>query len=281
MKIAKKIRVAEAVCLTALLFGATSCSTVAITGRKQLNLVSSQEVLSLSNQSFASYMKEAKPSTNVEKANMVTRVGRNIANAVEEYLRAHGKADEIKQYAWEFHLIKDQTANAFCMPGGKIVVNEGILPYTQTEEGLAVVIGHEVAHAVANHSAERMSQQMLAGYGGVALGALTQGQSEASRSLAMQVYGLGAQYGVMLPYSRLNENEADHLGLIFMAMAGYNPRAAVPFWQRMSQGGGANIPEFMSTHPSDATRIKKLEQTMPEALKYYKKPGTSSFRLHF
>lgn len=281
MKIAKKIRVAEAVCLTVLLFGATSCSTVAITGRKQLNLVSSQEVLSLSNQSFASYMKEAKPSTNVEKANMVTRVGRNIANAVEEYLRAHGKADEIKQYAWEFHLIKDQTANAFCMPGGKIVVNEGILPYTQTEEGLAVVIGHEVAHAVANHSAERMSQQMLAGYGGVALGALTQGQSEANRSLAMQVYGLGAQYGVMLPYSRLNENEADHLGLIFMAMAGYNPRAAVPFWQRMSQGGGANVPEFMSTHPSDATRIKKLEQTMPEALKYYKKPGTSSFRLHF
>lgn len=265
-----------------LLLGMTACSTVAVTGRKQLKLVSSQEVLSLSNQSFADYMKTAKMSTDKKNTDMVVRVGRNIANAVESYLRTHGRATEASQFAWEFHLVQDKTANAFCMPGGKIVVNEGILPYTQTEEGLAIVLGHEVAHAVANHSAERISQQMLASYGGVALGVLTQGRSELTQGLAMQVYGLGAQYGVMLPYSRLNENEADHLGLIFAAMAGYNPEAAIPFWRRMSQGGGANVPEFMSTHPSDETRIKKLQQLMPEALKYYKQPAKSTGNtIHF
>lgn len=272
----KKGNILGVTALGILLLGVTACSTVAVTGRKQLHLVSNQEVLSLSNQSFTDYMKEAKPSKDVKNTEMVVRVGRNIANAVEAYLRNNGRAADVKQFAWEFHLVQDPTANAFCMPGGKIVVNEGILPITQTEEGLAVVLGHEVAHAVANHSAERISQQMLAGYGGVALGVLTQGRSELSQALAMQVYGLGAQYGVMLPYSRLNENEADHLGLIFMAMAGYNPEAAVPFWQRMSQGG-ASVPEFMSTHPSDQTRIKKLQELLPEAMKYYKQPATIRF----
>lgn len=247
----------------------TNCSTVAVTGRKQLSLVSDEEVMSLSKQSFADYMKDAKPSTNATNTAMVVRVGKKIASAVETYLKENGRADDVKQFAWEFHLVQDATPNAFCMPGGKIVVNEGILPYTKDEAGLAVVLGHEVAHAVAKHSSERISQQLLVNYGGVALGLLTQKQSELTQNLAMQVYGLGAQFGVMLPYSRLNENEADHMGLIFTAMAGYDPRAAVPFWERMSQST-AKVPEFLSTHPSDATRIKKLNELMPTALKYYK-----------
>lgn len=248
----------------------SSCSTVAVTGRRQLHLVSDEEVMSLSNQSFSDYMKTAKPSTNAANTAMVVRVGRNIASAVETYLKANGRADDVKQFAWEFHLVQDATPNAFCMPGGKIVVNEGILPYTKDENGLAVVLGHEVAHAVAKHSSERLSQQLLLNYGGTALGVLMSNKSELAQSVAQQVYGLGSQVGVVLPYSRLNENEADHMGLIFTAMAGYDPRAAIPFWQRMAQAGGGT-PEFLSTHPSDATRVRKLEELMPEALKYYKK----------
>lgn len=253
-----------------LLVVLTACGTVAVTGRKQLRLVSDEEVMSLSNQSFTDYMKTAKASANKTNTAMVVRVGKNIATAVETYLKNNGRASEVEQFAWEFHLVQDETPNAFCMPGGKIVVNEGILPYTKNEEGLAIVLGHEVAHAVAKHSAERISQQMALNYGGTALGILLGNKSEGVQNIASQVYGLGAQYGVMLPYSRLNENEADHMGLVFAAMAGYNPQAAIAFWQRMSQQG-SSVPEFMSTHPADATRIKNLQELMPEALKYYKK----------
>lgn len=267
MKRRKILLSATLVTLLAVIIG---CSTVAVTGRRQLSLVSDEEVMSLSNEGFTDYMKTAKASTNQTKTAMVVRVGKKIANAVETYLRENGREADVKQFAWEFHLVQDQEANAFCMPGGKIVVNEGILQYTQNEEGLAIVLGHEVAHAVAKHSAERISQQMLVNYGGTALNLLLQNKSGITQTLAQQVYGLGAQYGVMLPYSRLNENEADHMGLVFAAMAGYNPQAAIAFWQRMS-AGGASVPEFLSTHPSDQTRIKKLQEIMPEALKYYKK----------
>lgn len=245
------------------------CSSVALTGRKQLLLVSDSEIMSLSNSSFQDYMKTAKPSRNAAQTAMVVRVGKRIANAVETYLRANGLEQEIQHFAWEFHLVQDPEPNAFCMPGGKIVVNEGILPYTQTEEGLAIVLGHEVGHAVAKHSAERISQQMVASYGGQLLSGLLSNKSATTQLLAQQVYGLGAQYGVMLPYSRKNESEADHLGLVFAAMAGYNPQAAVPFWQRMSASGAQKVPEFMSTHPSDATRVSQLQKLMPEAMKYY------------
>jgi len=264
----KRLKTFPGVLLILLLVSA--CSTVALTGRKQLLLVSDSEVLSLSNQSFTEYMAKAKPSTNKANTAMVERVGKKIAAAVEAYLNANGLGAEVKNFAWEFHLVKDTTANAFCMPGGKIVVNEGILPITKTEAALAIVVGHEVAHAVAKHSAERMSQQMIAQYGGQALGVLLQKKSASTQTLAQQVYGLGANYGVMLPYSRSNESEADRMGLIFAAMAGYNPQVAVEFWQRMSQGG-ASVPEFFSTHPSDATRIANIKKLMPEALKYYKK----------
>lgn len=253
------------------------CSSVALTGRKQLLLVSDSEIMSLSNSSFQDYMKTAKPSRNAAQTAMVVRVGKRIANAVETYLRANGLEQEIQHFAWEFHLVQDPEPNAFCMPGGKIVVNEGILPYTQTEEGLAIVLGHEVGHAVAKHSAERISQQMVASYGGQLLSGLLSNKSATTQLLAQQVYGLGAQYGVMLPYSRKNESEADHLGLVFAAMAGYNPQAAVLFWQRMSASGAQKVPEFMSTHPSDATRVSQLQKLMPEAMKYYQ-PASSQGR---
>lgn len=275
-----KYKFSVAAMLLAGLLAMQGCSTVALTGRRQLHLVSDEEVLSLSNQSFSEYMATAKPSTNAQQTAMVVRVGRRIATAVETYLRNNGRADDIKEFAWEFHLVQDKTPNAFCLPGGKIVVNDGILPYTQTEDGLAIVLGHEVAHAVAKHSAERLSQQMLLNYGGVGLGLLLSRQSDTTQELAQTVYGLGSQVGVMLPYSRLNESEADHMGLIFAAMAGYNPEAAIPFWQRMSQQGGGT-PEFLSTHPSDGNRIKRLQEWMPEAMKYYK-PGTASPReIHY
>lgn len=247
----------------------SSCSTVAVTGRKQLLLVSDSEVMSLSNQSFKQYMTTAKPSTDAMQTAMVARVGRRIANAVENYLRANGMSSELQSYAWEFHLIQSKEANAFCMPGGKIVVYEGLLPYTQTEDALAIVLGHEVAHAVAKHSAERMSHQLLANYGAQALGVLMTNKPSTTQTLAQQVYGLGANYGVMLPYSRKNESEADHMGLIFAAMAGYNPEVAVSFWTRMASIG-SSTPEFFSDHPSDVTRIAQIKKEIPEALKYYK-----------
>jgi len=262
----KKLNFLCATLLLALLVGA--CSTVAVTGRKQLLLVSDSEVMSLSNQSFQQYMASAKPSTNAANTAMVVRVGKRIANAVESYMKANGLSSDLQNYAWEFHLVQSNEANAFCMPGGKIVVYEGLLPYTQTESALAIVLGHEVAHAVAKHSAERMSQQLLANYGAQALSVLTSGKSAVTQQITQQVYGLGANYGVMLPYSRKNESEADHMGLIFAAMAGYDPNVAISFWGRMAQMGNST-PEFFSDHPSDASRIAKIKKELPEALKYY------------
>ncbi len=252
-----------------LLLVSVGCSKVALTGRKQLLLVSDAEVLGLSNQNYSQYMASAKKSTNVQNTRLVNTVGRKIAAAVEAYMRNNGMENELANFSWEFNLVQDPTPNAFCMPGGKIVVYEGILPYTRDEEGLAIVLGHEVAHAVARHSAEQMSRQLLANYGGQALSVATSGKSKTTQLLAQQVFGLGAQYGVMLPYSRQNETEADEIGLIFAAMAGYNPQSAVAFWKRMSSGGGSSTPEFMSTHPSDETRIKNLEKKVPMAMKYY------------
>lgn len=245
------------------------CGSVPVTGRKQLNLVSNQEVLTLSLQQYDEFMKSAPISTDKANTAMVQRVGRNIANAVETYLKNNGYANEVSSYSWEFNLVKSNDVNAFCMPGGKIVVYEGILPYTQNETGLAVVMGHEVAHAVAKHSNERMSQQMMTQYGTAAIGTALGGTSAGVQQAAAVALGLGAQYGILLPYSRKQELEADELGLIFMAMAGYDPSQAAAFWTRMSQQGGST-PEFMSTHPSDHTRIQQIQKDLPKAMKYYK-----------
>jgi predicted Zn-dependent protease len=246
-----------------------ACGTVPVTGRKQLMLVSDTDVLTLSLNSYSEYMKTAKKSTDKQATAMVVKVGRKIADAVEYYYRSNGMDDMLKNFAWEFNLVEDANINAFCMPGGKIVVYTGILPVTKDETGLAVVLGHEVAHAVAKHANERMSQQMIAEYGSEALTPLLGGASDKVKSLSKQIYGLGAQYGVMLPFGRKQELEADHLGLIFMAIAGYNPEMAAPFWQRMSQTEGTKIPEFLSTHPSNETRIADIQQKLPEAKEIY------------
>ena len=246
-----------------------SCSNVPITGRRQLMLVSDEEVLSLSLNEYNEYIKSAKKSTDQTATALVVKVGRKIADAVESYYKSNGMEAMLKDYSWEFNLIEDANINAFCMPGGKIVVYTGILPVTKDEAGLAVVLSHEVAHAVAKHANERMSQQILAQYGEAGLTALLGGASDKTKQVGQTIFGLGAQYAVMLPFNRKQELEADHLGLILMAIAGYNPDAAVPFWQRMSQSGGAAVPEWMSTHPSDATRITDIQKALPEAKQVY------------
>ena len=202
---------------------------------------------------------------------MVKRVGVNIQRAVETYFAQNNLSKELKGYAWDFNLVESPEVNAWCMPGGKVVIYTGILPITQDETGLAVVMGHEIAHAIAQHGNERMSQGLLQQLGGVALSVALKDEPALTQNLFMAAYGIGTTVGVMLPFGRKHESEADRLGLIFMSMAGYNPNAAVDFWTRMSaMKGGAQPPEFLSTHPSDATRIADIKKHLPEALKYYK-----------
>ena len=255
--------------VSAILVGCGTTSTVPITGRKQKLLVSDEQVLSLSNQQYEEYMKSAKASTNATNTAMVKRVGQNLANAVVKYLNANNLGAEVSQYKWVFNLVQDKQVNAFCMPGGKIVVYEGLLPVTQDEASLAIVLGHEIAHAVAKHSAERLSNEYKKQYGTQILGAVLQGAGVGEGM--EQLIALGSQLGTSLwtsGFSRKQESEADHMGLIFAAMAGYDPQVATTFWQRMAaQGTGSN--SLFSDHPSDATRIKQIQGWMPEALKYY------------
>lgn len=255
--------------LTAVL---VSCSTVPITGRKQLNLIPGSTMLSMSAQQYGEFLQTNKLSTNAQQVDMVRRVGNNIKGAVERYFAQQGMSNQLKGYAWEFNLVESKDVNAWCMPGGKVVVYTGLLPVTQTEAGLAVVMGHEVAHAIAEHGNERMSQGLLTQMGGIALSEALATKPAETRALYMTAFGLGAQVGVLLPFSRTHESEADRLGLIFMAMAGYDPNEAVTFWQRMAASkGGQAPPEFLSTHPSDATRIGDIRKHLPEALGYYKR----------
>ena len=254
----------------------SSCGSVPITGRKQLNLVSDQEILSSSLTEYNSYMQGAKKSGNTTQSAMVTRVGKKIAQATENYLNANGLSDEVKNFSWEFNLVQDDQLNAFCMPGGKIVVYEGLMKIISSDDELAVVLGHEVAHAVAKHSNERMSQQLLAQYGAQVVSGALSNKSAAVRSLANNVYGIGAQYGMMLPFSRKHESEADYMGLILMTIAGYNPDVAVGFWQKMSGGGQSSVPEFMSTHPSDQTRISDIQKNLPDIKKQYGQTSTTT-----
>jgi predicted Zn-dependent protease len=247
------------------------CSTVPITGRKQLSLIPASEMNSMSFAQYGEFLKTNKLSLNKSDVEMVKRVGVNIQKAVEMYFAQNNLSKELDGYAWEFNVVESPEVNAWCMPGGKVVVYTGILPITKDETGLAVVMGHEIAHAVAQHGGERMSQGLLQQLGGVALSVALKDKPQETQTLFMTAYGVGTTVGVMLPFSRTHESEADHLGLIFMAMAGYNPNAAVDFWTRMSQMGGQKPPEFLSTHPSDETRIADIKKELPEALKYYKK----------
>lgn len=256
--------------LSVLIFQA--CTVVPLTGRKQLNLMPESEMISMSLTSYNTFMKENPPSADKKNADIVKEVGSDIAASVTKYFADNNLSDRLAGYQWEFNLVKDDaTPNAWCMPGGKVVVYSGLLPYTQDKNGLAVVISHEIAHAVARHGNERMSQEMVAQMGGMALNVAIKEKPEETKAIFNGVYGLGAQYGVMLPYSRDHELEADRLGLIFMAMAGYDPQTAIAFWERMSSMGGQKPPEFMSTHPADATRIRKINAALPEAMKYFKK----------
>ncbi len=248
-----------------------SCATVPVTGRSSLHILPDSEVASMSLQQYSEVLKTSKLSNDTAKVQMVRRVGTRIARASEEFMREAGMESEIKNYQWEFNVIQDdKTVNAWCMPGGKVGVYTGILPVTRDETGLAVVMGHEVAHAIAKHGNERMSQGLLAQLGAVGLSVALSTQPGPTSDIFMAAYGVGTNVGILLPYSRIHESEADRIGLSLMARAGYDPRAAVPFWQRMNEKGGSKPPEFLSTHPAPETRIKQIEALVPEAMRYYR-----------
>ncbi len=257
--------------LTALI-GLTSfpsCFTNPVTGRRALSLVDQSTMQQMAAQQYSSFLTSNAPVRGTRDAEMVQKVGNRIASAVQQYLSSQGQSDLISGYQWQFNLVNNNEANAWCMPGGKVAVYTGIMPYAQTEAGLATVMGHEIAHAVARHASERASQQVAAEFGGQALSGLLGSNPGAAAQVFNAAVGFGAQ-GALLKFSRDQESEADHMGLIFMAMAGYNPNEAVTFWTRMSAQSGAKPPEILSTHPSDQTRMNNLRQWIPEAMRYYK-----------
>ena len=247
------------------------CILNKVTGRKQLSLVPESELQLMATNQYSTFLSENRvlnPGVSKDAA-MVKRVGARISNAITKYYNSQGKQSVTEGYNWEFNTIDSKEVNAWCMPGGKVVVYTGLLPVTQNETALAIVVGHEIAHAIAKHGSERMSQGMMQQLGGVALEIALSQKPQETQNLFMQAYGIGSTIGAVLPWSRQQETEADQFGLIFAAMAGYDPQEAISFWQRMSEAGGPKPPEFLSTHPSDATRLRKLKQFMPEAMKYY------------
>ena len=267
-----RTRRAPCVALTfCLVFLLVSCASAPVTERRGLRLVPDSELASMSFQEYNKVMKNSKLSTDMSKVAMVRRVGQRIAAASEELLEETGRGSDIRNYKWEFNLIEDdKTVNAWCMPGGKVAVYTGLLPIAQDENGLAVVMGHEVAHAIAKHGNERMSQCLLAQFGAIGLSLALARSPGVTSDIFMQAYGVGAQVGFLLPYSRLHESEADRIGLVLMAKAGYDPRSAIDLWQRMNAKGGSRPPVFLSTHPAPESRIRDIESLIPEAMQYYK-----------
>lgn len=249
-----------------------SCQTVPITGRQQISLISSEQINAMSFDAYNDFLSKNQVVQGTQGSQTVKQVGSRIQKAVESYMASHNMADRLQGYSWEFNLVEDPSVNAWAMPGGKVVVYTGMLPVAQDDAGLAVVMGHEIAHAVAGHGNERMSQELLTQLGATALSTALTKYPAQTQNLFMAAYGAGSQVGILLPYSRLQESEADRLGLIFMAMAGYDPNVAVGFWQRMAQDkkGGAP-PEFLSTHPASSTRIEDIKSYVPEAMTYYRK----------
>lgn len=249
------------------------CSQNAITGKNQLTLYNEADIQNMAAQQYRQFLTENKVvSTTVSKdAEMVRRIGTRLTSAINSYYATQGLSKELEGYKWEYNLVDSKEVNAWCMPGGKIVVYTGLLPITQNEAALAVVMGHEIAHALAKHGNERMSRGALQQLGGVALQVAVANKTPAAQNLLLNAYGIGSNVGVMLPFSRNQELEADKFGLIFSAMSGYNPQEAIPLWERMEKaGGGQKPPEFLSTHPPEGKRIERLRSLMPEALKYYK-----------
>ncbi len=247
-----------------------ACHKNAITGRRALTLIPESEMMNMSFSQYDQFLTENKPMPDTdERVKMVKRCGGRIQKAVETYYADKGLSKELDGFQWTFNVVDENTVNAWCMPGGKVVVYTGLLPVTQDEQSLAVVMGHEIAHAIARHGNQRMSQGMLVQFGGAALSVALSQKPQATQQLFMQSFGVGSQLG-MLSYSRKHETEADKMGLVFAAMGGYNPEAAVGFWERMAASGGQKPPEILSTHPSDARRIADLKAFMPEAKKYFK-----------
>lgn len=253
-----------------------SCTKVPITNRKQLSLIPEAEVMNMSFTSYRDFLVKnpVVPATDAN-AQMVKNIGQKMAAAVTQFMKEKGLSKRLKGYKWEFNLVNDKTVNAWCMPGGKVVVYTGLLGVTQDEASLAAVMGHEIAHAVARHGNERMSQGLAVQLGGVALAVAVSQKPAQTQNVFLQSYGVTSTLG-MLKYSRTHESEADKMGLVFMAIAGYDPNKAVGFWERMAKAGGASAPEILSTHPSDETRIKDIKAFMPKAMKYYKAPATGS-----
>jgi len=259
------------------LLAISSCTTsvVPLTGRKVKTFgVSAADLEQQAAAGYAEFLSDPKTKviSSTTDAQRVKRIGANIQNAVSQYMNANGYGEQIKGYKWEFNLVESPEINAWCMPGGKVAVYTGILKITKDDAGLATVMGHEIAHAIAQHSLERASDMLKAQIGGAVVGIATSGQSEAAQNVIGQLYGLGAQGGYILPNSRKQELEADKMGLSFMAMAGYNPQNAVAFWQRMAEAsaGSQKPPVFLSTHPTDESRIAQIQKDLPEAMKYYK-----------
>ena len=246
-----------------------SCSVVPMTGRKQFVAIPSSQMIALSAESYSQVLAEGKLSSNQAYVNMVRDVGQRLTVAVEAYMKQNNLEALLEGYDWQYNVLVSEDLNAWCMPGGQIAFYEGIMPVCQDEKGVAVVMGHEIAHAVAQHGNERMSQQLALQMGGIALSEALKTKKQETIDLAMLAFGVGAQVGVLLPYSRTHESEADELGLYFMAMAGYNPQAAPDFWKRMEARSPARPPEFLSTHPDPSNRIANLERLMPKAMEYY------------
>jgi len=260
-----------AMAATAAIVLSLGCAKVPITGRKQLNLMPESEMMSMSLAEYRGFLDSIPPlPTNDARVEMVRRVGQRIAVAATTFLGQNNAADRVADFKWEFNVVDQPVVNAWCMPGGKVVVYTGLLPVTKDEASLALVMGHEISHAIARHGNERMSQAMAVQGAGMTLQVLAAEKPSMASDLFLQSFGIGSQLG-LLAYSRKQESEADKMGLVFMAMAGYDPRIAPDFWERMSaQAGGAAPPELLSTHPSDARRIADLKAYMPEAMKYYK-----------
>ncbi|NOT52580.1 MAG: M48 family metallopeptidase [Chitinophagaceae bacterium] len=253
-----------------------ACSKNAITGRKQFKLLPESEVQSMATTEYRNFLSTNKvvSASNNRDAEMVRRVGQRITKAVTDYYASRGLSQDLAGYNWEYNLVESKDVNAWCMPGGKIVIYTGILPITQNEAALAVVMGHEVSHALFNHGNERMSQGLIQQLGGVALSVAVANKPQETQNLFMTAYGVGTTVGGILPFARKHEYEADHYGLNWAAMAGYNPQEAIGLWQRMEKASsGGKPPEFLSTHPSEGNRIEQLEKLMPEALGYYKPQG--------
>jgi len=257
----------------ALLIFPYSCSRNPITGRKQFRLVPETHLQQLSRQQYSQFLTTNRvvPVAQSRDAEMVKRVGTRIADAITRYYTEKGLSDALAGFQWEYQLVDSKDINAWCMPGGKVVVYTGLLPVASNEDGLAVVMGHEIAHAIAMHGNERVSQGLLQQFGGTALQVALLNKPTETRLLFMAAYGVGTTVGAILPFSRKHELEADRFGLLFSAMAGYDPSEAVPFWERMAKanGGSKKPPEFLSTHPSDETRITRMKHFMEEARPFY------------